>query len=112
MPGRSLFSEIAQVVGAEVASTLELGEPIEGEDAWLVLDYLLENKPVEVVDEEEVVEGGECYHVALVVEGSYLFYLLKTGRVSRCVLIEVGKNRVESVLDEVFRRLGKCGGEG
>jgi hypothetical protein len=111
MPGENLFSEVAGVIGVEEASALELGEAVEGEDAWLLLDYLIENKDVRVLDEDESVDNGDCYHVAMLVEGSYLFYLVEEGGVSRCVLRRVSGGSPWGLLEKLKAELGYCRGE-
>ncbi|NAZ27663.1 MAG: hypothetical protein GU348_05925 [Thermogladius sp.] len=111
MPGGNLFSEIARVIGVEKASALELGEAVEGEDAWLLLDYIIENKDTRVLDEDESVDGVDCYHVAILVEGSYLFYLVEESGVSRCVLRRVSGDSPWGLLEKLEAELGYCRGD-
>ncbi len=81
----NIIVDIIRVIGPEKASQLFIGEPVEGSDAWILLDHLREKYRCTTLYENE---EDECYVIVLQVAGKYMYILLKNNASSKGYFIE------------------------
>lgn len=107
----NIFVEIALNIGVDVAEKLEAGERVEGRQAWLVMDLLMQRYRTTILfEDEEIGENMECYAIAFRVGGNHVFYLLKTGKESSCWITTNSRDEVLRNIQLLEDSIGKCNG--
>lgn len=81
---KNLLKEITGLLGPEKASQLFMGEPVHGQDAWILLDHLRKHRYETLLEDEE----NECYVLVMRLLGKYIYILLKDPGGSRGYLIQ------------------------
>ncbi len=83
--GENIIVDIIKTIGPEKASQLFLGEPIHGEDAWILLENLRKKYRYTTLYEDE---EGECYILVMKIMNRYIYILLKDNKGSRGYFVE------------------------
>ncbi|MEL9908116.1 MAG: hypothetical protein QXP97_00570 [Desulfurococcus sp.] len=107
----NIFVEIALNLGIDIAEKLEAGEHVEGQQAWLVMDLLMQRHRTTILfEDEEIGENVECYAIAFRIGNNHVFYLLKTGKESSCWITTSSKDEVLKNIQLLEDAIRKCNG--
>jgi hypothetical protein len=106
MSSENIALTLIKLLGPEKASHLLMGEPIEGIDAWRLLDYIRSRYSYEDLYEDE---ENECYIVVVRFSNKYIYVLLKNKNTSKGYLLEIlMPSDIEETIRLARREYEKC----